>query len=276
MKRKIIGLFFCILMVSMIVIPVTAVTDKQNKSRTYNDVDVPIWEVGYEWTYDFIMSCSYLVNYSLSGDFTLKVVEDTGSSYILEGNTRPYGGFNMGGLGLKTTRFTSMTMELKMRKADLAIENFIFRIKGFSFLKIGSITLPIPIHIKGSYYVEFDPSWSIIPFPLYDDKSGMLSGTEILHNVYMGLFWGLISVYGPNNYSYPYTPIPYTCTEEQMTVEAGTFNVYNVSAEWMDGSRFVSYFSEEVENVAKEIILRPYGGGRVQYFLILELKDWNI
>ncbi len=276
MIRKIIELFLCIIMITMMVVPVTAITYKQELSGTSNDVDVPIWKVGDEWTYNFIQSCSYQVNYSFSGDLTLKVVEDTDDSYILEANTRPHGSFNLGSFALITTRLTSLSVRLQMRKVDLALENFIYRIKGFLFLTIGSITLPVPIQVEGNFYAEFDPSWVIIPFPLYDGKYGMLSGTEILHeNIYMDLFWGLISVYGPQNYSYPYPPLPYTCIEDQITVEAGTFDVYNVSAEWMDGSRFVSYFSEEVGNVAKEVILRPYGGGRVQYSLILELKDWN-
>jgi hypothetical protein len=276
MKMKIIGLLLCILIISIIVVPVTAITEKQGISGITNDVDVPIWEVDDEWTYDFILSCSFMVNYSLTGDFTFKVVEDTGDSYVLEAKTRPNGYFNLGSFGLKATRFTSMSMILHIRKADLALENYMYQLKGFLFLTIGPITLPIPIQVEGNSFAEFDPSWSIIPFPLYDGKSGMLNGTEILQNNYMGLFWGLISVYGPMNISYPYTPLPYTCTGEKITVKAGTFDAYNVSAEWTDGSRFVSYFSKEVENVVKQVILRPYGGGKVQYYLLLELKDWSV
>ena len=106
MKMKIIGLLLCILIIPLIVMPVTAITEKQGISGISDNVNVPIWEVGDEWTYDFILSCSYMVNYSLTGDFTLKVVEDTGDSYVLEANTRPHGCFNLGGFGLKTTRFT--------------------------------------------------------------------------------------------------------------------------------------------------------------------------
>ena len=276
MRKKIIGIFVYILIILTIVIPVAAITNTHDKLVFSNDTDIPVWEVNDEWTYHFIESREQMVNYFLSGDITLKVVEDTGESYILEADTKPHGNFDLGGYGLKTTIFSSISMKLQMRKSDLALENYMYNLKGFYFITVGPFTIPIPIQVEGNQYIEFDPPWVIMPFPLYDGKSGSLRGTEILHiNIYFGLFWGLISVYGPQNYSFPYTALPYTCLEEQINVEAGIFNVYNVSAEWMDGSRFVSCYSEEVGNVAKEIILIPFGGGRVKYSLTLELKDYK-
>jgi len=276
MKNNIIGLFVCILLISSVVIPVAAITERNDITVTSYDSDVPIWDVGDEWTYHFIEKRSQLVNYVLSGDLTLKVVEDTGDSYILKASTRPYGGFDMDGFGLKTTFLTSLSMRLQIRKTDFALENYLYKLKGFLFLTVGSFTLPIPIQVIGNIDVEFDPPWVILPFPLYDEKAGLLSGTEILHiNLHFGLFWGLISVYGPQNYTIPLDPVPYMCSEEQLTVEAGTFDVYNVTAVADDGSRFVSYYSEKVGSVAKEIVLIPFGGGRVQYSLTLELKDYK-
>ncbi len=274
MKMKIIGLFVSILIISTIIFPVAAITERHDIRATSYDADVPIWKKGDEWTYHFIESRTYGVVYSLSGDLTLKVVEDSGDSYILEGETKPKGAFDLGGYGLKTTRFSSFSMRLQIRKTDLALENILEQIKGFFLITIGPFTLPFPIQIVGNVYVEFEDSWVIMPFPLYDGKSGNLSSVEILHiNNYFYLFWGLISVFDPFNSTIPYTPIPYTCSEEQITVDAGSFDVFNVSAEWVDGSRFMSYYSEELGNVAKEVIYIPYGGGSVQYSLILELKN---
>ncbi len=276
MKNKIIGIFLCILMISAIVYPVTAINDMYKNQTISYDADIPIWEKGDKWTYNFIESRSQMFSYTLSGDLTLKVVEDSGDSYVLEAKTRPHGNFDMGSYGLKTTRLTFLTMRIQLRKTDLALENFFYQIKGFLFITIGPVTIPIPIQVDGSANVEFDPPWVIMPFPLYDGKSGELSGTEILNiNVYFTIFWGLVSVYGPQNYSIPYFPIPYTCSQEQINVEAGPFDVFNVSAVATDGSRFESFYSEEVGNVVKEVILIPFGGGRVQYSLTLELKDWS-
>jgi len=276
MKNKIIGTFLFIILISAIVYPVTAITDFNKSQTILNDANIPIWEKGDQWTYNFIESRSQMFVYTLSGELSLKVVEDSSDSYVLEAKTRPQGNFDMGGYGLKTTRLTFLTMRIQMRKTDLALEGFYYQIKGLLFITIGSITTPIPIQVAGSATVEFDPPWVIMPFPLYDGKSGELSEVEILNiNVYFTLFWGLVSIYGPQNYSIPYFPIPYICSQEQINVEAGNFNVFNVSAEATDGSKFVSCYCEEVGNVVSEIILLPFGGGRVQYSLTLELKDWS-
>jgi hypothetical protein len=182
----------------------------------------------------------------------------------------------MGLIGLKATRFTTFTMKLQMRKADLALEKFREIYRGFLLLTIGPVTLPIPLQIIGQKRVVFDPAWNLIPFPLYDGKSGDLDSTEILHiDIYFHLFWGLMPAMGPNNYTMPFSPIPYTCTEEQIEVQGNTFDVYNVSAEYMDGSRFMSYYSSEVGNVVKEEIFLPIGGGRVHHSLNMELKNWS-
>lgn len=276
MKKKIIGMFVCILMISIIVIPVTALSDRYDVMAISYDVDLPIWEEKDSWTYHFTESRTHGYNYSFSGDITLKVVDDSSDSYILEGKTKPHGTLDLGGFGLKTTRLTSFSMRLQIRKNDLGLESFVERYKGIFLFKIGSITLPVPIQFELHINVVFDPTWVIMPFPLFDGKFGNLSGTEIWHtDAYAHLFWGVVPVFGPQNISIPLTPVPYICSEEKITVQGNSFDVFNVSAEWMDGSRFVSYYSEEVGNVAKEVIYIPYGGGYVWHSLILELKEYS-
>jgi hypothetical protein len=275
MIKKFIGILIFIQIFLTIVIPVSASFDVIENRATSYDSDVPIWEKNDEWTYHFTESRSHQYNYVLSGDITLRVVDDSGDSYILEGKTKPEGTFDLGGFGLKTTRLTKLSMRLTMRKNDLGLEKFTEKFWGIFLFRFGPITLPIPIHFEACYSIEFDPTWALIPFPLYNGKVGNLSGTEILHNVYVHLYWGLVPVYGPQNLTVPFTPLSYTCYEEQITVLDNTFDVYNLSAEWMDGSRFISYYCEEVGNVAKEVIYIPYGGGTVWHSLILELKDWS-
>jgi len=278
MKLKIIGVSVCILLISTIAIPVASITDIHRSRATSYIVEVPIWEKGDEWTYIFTESSKdYPATYSISGNLKFKVMDDSGDSYILKATTRPRGAFDLGDFGLKTTLFTSLTMRLQIRKADFGLESCNYKLKGILLVTIGPFTLPIPLQIVAHYNVEFDPTWVIMPFPLFDGKFGNLSGTEFVHtNFFLHMFWGLIPFYGPEDISWPITSVPYICSEDQITVEANTFDVYNVSAEWMEGSRFVSYYSEEVGNVAKEIIYIPYhGGGGVRYSLTLELKDWS-
>ena len=273
---KIIEIFVCIIVISTLIIPAVATTNRYNFRASSYDVAVPVWSGDDEWTYHFTESVKGILTYSLTGDITLKVIEDSGDSYVLEGNTKPQGVFNLGGLGLKTTIFTSLNMRLQIRKTDLGLEFFSERLKGIFLFKIGPLTLPIPIQVDLNMDVEFDPTWVILPFPLYDGKYGNLSSTEFWHtNNYVRLFWGLIPLSGPINVSWPITFVPYTCSGEQLTVEENTFEVFNVSAEWIEGSRFMSYYAEEVGNIAKEIIYLPHGMGPVERSLILELKDWS-
>jgi len=275
-KMNLIGIFVSILIILTIVIPVVATTNRQVFSKTAYDVDVPVWENGDEWTYHFTESRTINPAYSFSDDITYKIIEDSGDSYTLKAKVRPKGSFDLGSIGLKTTMFTSGFMEIQLRKADLGLENFVEKLKGILLLTIGSLTLPIPIQISANYNVEFDPTWVIIPFPLYDGKCGNLSSTEILHiNDTIHLFWKLITVFGPLSEALPLSPIPYTCNLEKLTVGERTFDVYNVSAGLEKDWRFISYYSEEVGNVVKEVIYIPAGGGKVINSYILELKDWS-
>ena len=288
LKRNKVCLFACILVFSSAVIPVASMTNKNMSRATVNGADVPIWDIGDEWTYHYTESMTFGLNYTLSGDITFKVVDETGGSYVLEGKSRPHGGFFLSDLFagtdsilkkliLKTTVFTTLTMKLQIRKSDLGLESFNERIKGIFLVKIGPITLPLPIQAEKYMDVEFDPTWKIMPFPVYDGKYGNLTSTEIYFNdLFINMFWGRVPVDGPyKDLTFIVTPLPYTCSSEQIKVDAGTFDVFKVSAEREDDYRFVSYYSEEVGNVVKEEICKCFAGGTVWHSLILELTDWN-
>jgi hypothetical protein len=223
---------------------------------------------------------TYFLNYTLSGDIKLKVVDDSGDFYILEGKSRPRGEFNgdyyYEGLIFKTTIITTLSMRIQLRKSDLGVASFNERIKGFLFAKIGVITIPIPLQFEKYVDVGFEPIWSFMPFPLYDGKYGNLSDTEIVFiKTYAHMLWGGLPFWDDENFRFIVTPIPYTCSAEEITVDAGTFDVYNISAVRENDYRFVSYYSEDVGNVVKQEICKTFSGGTMFHYLILELKDWN-
>jgi len=280
MKWYILGLILSILLFSSSVIPVASITTKNITRVLTYDADVPIWEVGDSWTYHYTESMTYFLNYTLSGDIKLKVVEDTGDSYVLEGKSRPHGEFNgdyyYEGLIFKTTIFTTLSMRIQIRKSDLGVESFNEKIEGFLFAKIGVITIPIPLQFEKYQDIEFDPTWEIMPFQLYDGKYGNLSYTEIVFiKTYAHMLRGSLPFWDDENFRFIVNPIPYTCSSEKITIDAGTFDVFNVSAEREDDYRFVSYYSEEVGNVVKEEITKAFAGGTVWHSLVLELKDWS-
>lgn len=273
---KLIGISVSILMILTLVIPVIATTDRQVISKSVSNVDVPVWENGDEWTYHFTESRTINPVYSFSDVITYKVKNNSGDSYVLKASIRPKGSFDLGSFGLKTTMLTSGSINLQLRKADLGLESFVEKLKGILLLTVGKITLPILLQISANYNVEFEPTWVIMPFPLYDGKCGNLSSTEILHiNDTIYMFWKLITAFGPLSEAMPLAPIPYTCNLEELTVQGRKFEVYNVSAGWEKDWRFISYYSEEVGNVVKEIIYIPAGGGKVINYYNLELKDWS-
>lgn len=278
MKKKIIGFVLCLFVFLSTIVPAASIINKYEIKTISNSVEVPIWKVGNKWTYNYIESRTWDPAYEFTGELTFKVVDDSDYSYVLKASTRPRGAFDLGSIniGLKTTLFSKMTMELQLRKTDLGLESFVEEIKGIWKLKIGSVTLPIPIQILGRYNVEFEPTWTIMPFPLYDGKYGDISDVEILHiNDTLHLFWGLILAYGPLTEAIPIGPLSYTCSEEEITVNDRKFNVYNVSAVWMEGSKIVSYYSEETGNIVKIVIQLLTAGKNTIYSNILEIKDWS-
>ena len=51
MKKKIIGIFVCMLMIATTIVTATNVKEEKIETSSYK-VDVPIWEVGDSWTYN--------------------------------------------------------------------------------------------------------------------------------------------------------------------------------------------------------------------------------
>jgi len=276
MRRNIVGLVVCLVIFSSAVISVASMTDGCMTKTGSNHSEIPIWEIGDKWTYHYTESVTSGLNYSFSGTINLKVVDDSEDSYVLKGKSKPRGAFFYEGMQFKSTIFTTISMRLQVRKNDLGFESFEETIEGIFFVKIGPITLPIPFQAEKYMNIEFDPTWEIMPFPLYDGKNGNLSGTEVVNIEFIvNMLWGKIPLYNYKNFAIIIMPVPYTCSAEQITVDAGKFDVINVSAICEDGSRFISYYSDEVGNIVKEEICKTGGGGTVWHHLILELKDWS-
>jgi hypothetical protein len=274
MNKNLIEILVIIILFTSTAVPVLSLPDQQEINPTSFEVDIPVWSAGDKWTYRYSEERTFDPAFSFSGELTYEVMDDSGDSYVLEASFNPQGAFDLGNIGFKTTRFTTESMRLQMRKSDLGLERYQYQIKGILLITMNSITLPIPIQIIANDNIVFEPTWVIIPFPLYDGKQGNLSSVEILHvNATLHLFWGLILAYGPLTESIPFSPMPYTCTEEVITVEAGTFTVYNVSAEWMEGTHFISYYSEEVKNVVKEDILMIGQAQKIIAAINLELIE---
>jgi hypothetical protein len=286
MKTKIIGMLVCMLLIVSMAIPISALNKDYEPSvkPTGKSADVPVWEVGDSWTYDVVFyqnntGPNLTLVYTLDGEYVLTVIDDTGDSYTLEGIAdRLFGSVDLGLFGLKATRFMTASTELRVRKADLGLEFWNQNLKGILLLMIGPITLPIPLQVEANVDVEFNPTWVITPFPLTDGQSGTFDDTELIHtNSYLSLFWGLIPV-SEGGSAWHTGEIPYSVTEEQITVEAGTFDVYYITGDLEGGTYhdyYRTYYAPEVGNTVKESINIDKSGtmGETYYGLDFELKS---
>ena len=257
------------LMVATVVMPATALNEFSKNNHKFNntitistEIDVPVWKIGDSWEYEIEYhegNIDETMNCNLVGDLIFRVEDDTGDHYLLKATGKASGEFEFEEFGLKTTRFSTAGTEILVRKADLGLENLYLYIKGIFKLIINNMTIPIPIQILAERMTRFNPTWVIMPFPLYDGKVGVIDNTNIIQESSEHLFWGRITLSDWMTY-WDSEVLYYTCYEEQITVPAGTFNVYKVSAEGAAYYEYYyrTYYAPEVGNFVKESIVIPF------------------
>lgn len=292
MKKKILCVFIFMLLIAIVVIPVNALNNSNKSNIQYlfknsktlsTDVNVPVWEIGDSWTYEvnyYEGGIYETMNCTMIGDLVFTVADDTGDHYLLKAKGKLHGLFKYGRLGLKTTRFITAGTELLVRKADLGLENWYLYLKGIFALIIDNKTLPIPIQISVERSTKFNPTWAILPFPLYDGKIGVIDSIDIIQGGSVRLFWGLKTI-SDSSYHWVSEELYYTCYEEQITVPAGTYTVYNISAEnpgYYEYYYYRTYYAPEVGNFAKESVVIPFNPEYSDFIYLifnLELKSTN-
>lgn len=292
MKKKILGVLIFMLLLATIVIPANALNNFSkrniqsliNNSKTLStDVNVPVWKVGNSWTYevDYYEGGIYeTMNCSMLGNLVFTVADDTGDHYLLKAKGKLNGLFKYGKYGLKTTRFITAGTDILVRKSDLGLENWYLYLRGIFVLIIENKTLPIPIQLSIERSTKFNPTWAILPFPLYDGKSGVIDSIDIIQEGSVSLFWGLKTL-SDRTSSWISEELYYTCYEEQITVPAGNYSVYNISAEnpgYYEYYYYRTYYAPEVGNFAKESVVIPFNPDYSDFMYLifnLELKSTN-
>ena len=279
MRKKIVGIFVSMLLIATLAIPISAINKEYDHNPEPISADVPVWEVDDAWTYEveyYEAGYNDPLIFTLTGDIEYTVTDDSGDYYVLEGKGRPLGIVHYDKIGFRTSRFAKAVWEMKIRKSDFGIEHSYYYLKGICWLTLGGIPLPLPIQVFAERYTEFNPITSIIPFPLYDGKTGTINSIEFDEYGGTWLYWGLIEL---SNFSNPWNSgdIIYNCTEEQVTVPAGTYDMYKVETE-IDHpgceDHYDSYYCEEIGNTAKQSILIYHGTTDQVYMSIdLELKS---
>jgi hypothetical protein len=261
MKKKIVGIVV-LMLVATTVVSATNINVKEKIQPTSSSVDVPVWVKGDSWTYNYHeIIYKYRANGTLwytcyyNDTETSTVTNDTGDSYTVKVNsTNNEGRATIGSIRLKFTRFTKSSGELVVRKTDLAGLRESDQEKGFAFLLIGKIGLPIPTQYMHFSEWNYTPAWVNLPFPMTAGTNGTFPGFSFTVQEKCYLYWGLFKLFDWPAESYTDLPIGYNCEMANITTPAGTFNAYNVSVESTYGLGHYScwrYYLPDVGNLAK-------------------------
>jgi hypothetical protein len=268
-------------------IPISAMNKNnvlENKSISIS-ADVPTWKVGDSWTYNTRIYQAAQENSSVdmigifTGELIFEVVDDSGDIYTLEGLIKPlHGIIDMpGNIDFKLTRISSQKAILEIQKSNLSIIKHEFTRKGITLIKFGPITLPIPIQMQMYHKTEFLPMWEILPFPLFDGKTGDYEYCSLIEEVNLSMFWGLIPLESYKGDGGWVGNGMYNCNKDTITVEAGTFEVYNVSCIVDFGTEgldlYFSNYAEDVGNIAQGLYHLDMYNGNTSFRIDLELKS---
>jgi len=253
MKKEIVGILICTLLIATMAIPISALNKvyEIEPEPILKDADVPVWEVGDSWTYEiefFLRDpVNFSMGYNLSCDLVWTVTDDSGENYILKGK-----GKSISVIGyvestvMVNSRFITLKTEMRVGKADLGIKSFNHTVRGYVFIKMGKLVIPLPIQVKTWRTTKFTPHRQILPFPLHDGKNGTFDSVDLEEEFGTTMFWGLVNLENENS-SYPTGIQNYTCNEEQITVPAGTFDAYNVTSHG-HGSYVRIHYNSDVGN----------------------------
>jgi hypothetical protein len=278
MNKNILVIFILILITTTVV----SATHKNVKEKNQiTSADVPIWKVGQSCTYN-----EQYMNHAYSEDGNLTwlwfhnctstyIVTDTaGDDYTVKMITRKNRGSSMlGPFQLKFTPFTKLKATFKQRKTDLAYIRESYTEKGLVFLLVGKIGLPIPLHFRSVWGGSYSPPGIILPFPLVDGKSGTIANYTLSGHMKMSFLRGLLTLVDEDYWVYARDQ-NYTCELEQVTVPAGTYDVFNVSTVSTYGlgnSTTWSYYSPEVGWFAKQYVRFEDEFGRPGWIFKCEL-----
>ena len=259
-----------VLMCSVPGLALNVETINQVEMATMDD-DVPIWTVDNSWGYD-INKISFQLNQSgenlrldltSDGILEIKVKETTATSYILSISGKLDGTFNYdNGAGINlggTLFFTRVSGDIKIRQADLAAEETKITINTIAIIFDHPLFLPVPIPVPLEIAISFIPDTprSLIDFPLYDGKLGLISEINLSASIKAGSIvlriLHIIRRNIPSEISFDQqVEIPillYTATEEQINVGGTTYTAHNI--EYYLGLIGSIYYAPLAGNIVK-------------------------
>lgn len=242
-----------------VTLTVTDETGKQGTTETAALID--LWKADDSWTYsidpisiNIDEAGKYLSLQGSAENIVFTVAGDTGDSYKLDFNGKVIGDFETSidtgssTLDLKgkiLQLFNNLNGRILFRRSDLALQEAYAQLKGIVLVSLNKIPIPIPIPFRVTVEADFTTAYPVLDFPFSVGKEGYYPPTEILIEASIGGYFGIIKQ--SFDYDVDLGAIPYEILgEEEITVEAGTFNAYHISSYIMD-----YYFAPAVGNIIK-------------------------
>lgn len=217
--------------------------DRQGVDETFAIIDP--WDIGDSWTYHM-----YAINLTLgdvlflhgsSDKLYFNVTDETNDLYKLSFSGRIKGDVKGGCF----SKFVRISGNIIFEKPNFVIKTFKAYLNGILLLNTNNNLLHIPLPFNTTMDVNFDPYLDIFPFPFIVGEGGGIPDVSINNQILVRVF-GI--PYHNLRYIFSIDKLPYLCLkEEEITVEAGTFDAYRIFfAEELNYS-----FSPEICNVVK-------------------------
>jgi len=284
MIKKIVGIVV-LMLVATTVVSASTINVKETTKSTSSNVDVPIWEVGDSWTYNdhwaVLMYPRGVYSEAIfywNSTITYTVTDDTGDNYtVMITSKNPEGWFSLSApYYFKFTPFLKYSEEYTFRKTDLGRVCSKYQIKGLLFWYFrlnGLLSIPAQAHLLGEQ--TFTPPVVLLPSPFTAGITGTLPPISSMGWETFSLYWGLYSVYDSLSlcrylWDSP-GPSTYTCEMETITVPAGTYEAYKITATrdfGIDGHDiWQTYYVPEVGYHVKQYTNIDWNDGGAPYWI---------
>jgi len=191
MKKKIIGIIICTLLLSTFLTTASAKINlkqitKQLETTIIEDDDVPVWEIGYSWTYTGELDAGdeSMPMYLLLHEACFYVNDDAGDTYKVNFGGDIEGEFTIDPDTPITLILDDLTGNVEFTKSNLGIKSIGLFASGQ--LKIGGTTLPFPATAEVS--INYGGTQDLIDFPIFVGKSWVVPGIDVIVDIKVKIF----------------------------------------------------------------------------------------
>jgi len=244
MKRKLVGILVCMLLISTFLTAAGKMDVKQmpkTASMTLDD-DVPVWITEYSWTYAGGLSIDddgIMLNIDFNEAY-FGVVDDSGDSYTLAFGGDVEGEFSVADPSVSLVS-DSISGNIYVTKSTLGFSQINIQMSGTMTL----LGIPFPVQGTVDITITYDPDFAAVEFPLAVGNSWATPTIDVSIDVEITALGDLIN----QNFNFEVTAGggSAVCVGQEIVV-AGTetYTAYNISYGAM-----ITYYAPSVGNFVK-------------------------